>query len=102
MAEKSNRKKKIRINQSVDRNKLIELYEMIQNYGIDFNPKRFMGFMRRDPNISDYDVMMTQILTKLVDIINDNARIKMDLSCKLTPIRVSAKELIKKSGGYNE
>lgn len=81
---------------SVDLNKLLELYALIQNGGKDQNASGFMSFLRREKTDSEqYSIFMEQILLKLVDIINEPATIKMPLATKLTPFKVDVRDLIK-------
>lgn len=88
-----------KISRTVDIKKVIELYEFINNSGLKVRPKRFLDFWHRKTDDEEYAIIVNTILSSLVDIINENANIKIELSRELTPIVVKAEKLFKQIEG---
>lgn len=95
-------KTKRKVLTQVDRCKLIELYTFINNEGMRKNPISLMDFIKRKNELEECQLFFETIMGFLVDIINENATIKLELNRGLSPIKVDASELIKKIGGYDE
>ena len=90
-----------KIPRTIDIKKVIELYEFVNNSGLNVRPKRFLDFWNRKTDDEEYAIIVNTILSSLVDIINENANIKIELSRELTPIVVKAGKLFKQIEGEN-
>lgn len=88
-----------KIPRTIDIKKVIELYEFVNNSGLKVRPKRFLDFWNRKTDDEEYAIIVNTILSSLVDIINENANIKIELSRELTPIVVKAGKLFKQIEG---
>lgn len=88
-----------KILRNVDIKKVIELYVFTNNSGLKMRPKRFLDFWKRKSDDEEYAIIVNTILSSLVDIINENANIKIELSRELTPIVVDAGKLFKQIEG---
>jgi hypothetical protein len=93
MAEKTEKKVTRNVRVPVDIYKVIQLYELIQNQGIEMSAPRLLDFIKRKKDDEEIAVFFENILTKIVDIANSNRLVRMNLATKLSPVKVSAQDI---------
>lgn len=93
MADKTEKKVIRNVRVPVDIYKVIQLYELIQNQGIEMSAPRLLDFIKRKKDDEEVAVFFENILTKVVDIANSNRLVKMNLTTKLSPVKVSAQDI---------